>query len=397
MQLDEGGGAYVRSAYARALELIRGDDAAQVLEAAGALALLDQHKVKDQVYFIHQLFQEYFAARRLARAPDYSLLSSHWRASEVQPSLAGSMRSLAHNTPLPPLRTSGWEETVRLAAALVDDPAGFVEPLARVNLPLAGRCAAQPGVLLDETRRRLLADRLVERSRNPKADLRARIAAGLALGELGDPGLENHQGHHGESLLSPRVTIPGNVYSLGSDEDEGEPDERPPFSIHIDDFELAQCPVTNAEWRCFMKAGGYENADWWDTDDARAWRLGKLSMEKGKSGYRDLRLRLQRDFEGATTGFTPTDVEDAQSWVDADHETFETWLSGWFPEEVVHEPLYWRDPQFNNPAQPVVGFCWYEARAYRCWLSEQTGLRFSLPSEAQWEAVCRGNEQHEYA
>jgi hypothetical protein len=111
----------------------------------------------------------------------------------------------------------------------VDDPAGFIEPLARVNLPLAGRCAAQPGVLLDESRRRILAERLIERSRHPEADLRARFAAGLALGELGDTRLKSHPGPHGEYLLSSRVTIPGDVYSLGSDEGEGNPDEAPVF------------------------------------------------------------------------------------------------------------------------------------------------------------------------
>ncbi len=398
MQLDEGGGTYVRSTYARALELIGGDDAVQVLEAAGALALLDQHKVRDQVYFVHQLFQEYFASRRLAHAPDYSLLSSHWRVSEVQPPLAGITQSLAYNVPLPPLPATGWEETARLAAALTDDPAGFIEPLAQVNLPLAGRCAAQPGVRLDESRRRALSGRLIERSRHPEADLRARIAAGLALGELGDTRLESHQGPHGAYQLSPRVVIPGKVYSLGSDEGEGEPDERPRFSLRLDDFELAQFPVTNAEWRCFMQAGGYANADWWETEDARAWRLGKLSMEQEKSRYRDVRLNLQGDFEGATAGLTPTAIEQAQSWVDTDHETFETWLSDWLPEgELVREPLYWRDPRYNNPAQPVVGVCWYEARAYCCWLSEQAGRRFSLPGEAQWEVACRGSERREYA
>ncbi|MEA2078288.1 MAG: SUMF1/EgtB/PvdO family nonheme iron enzyme, partial [Pseudomonadota bacterium] len=304
---------------------------------------------------------------------------------------------LAHHEPLK-LPVTEWQETARLAAALVDDPAGFIEPLARVNLPLAGRCAAQPGVLLDESRRWALAERLIERSRHPEADLRARFAAGLALGELGDTRLESHQGAHGDYLLSSRITVPGKVYSLGSDEGEGNSDEARRFSIRIDDFELAQCPVTNAEWRCFMAAGGYENADWWETEDARAWRLGTLSMEQEKSGYRDIRLRLQRDFEEATAGFTPTAVEQVQSWVDADDETFETWLSGWFPEgEPVPEPLFWRDPQFNNPAQPVVGICWYEARAYCRWLSEQAGRRFSLPGEAQWEAACRGSGRREYA
>jgi len=60
-------------------------------------------------------------------------------------------------------------------------------------------------------------------------------------------------------------------------------------------------------------------------------------------------------------------------------------------------PPFWTDPNFNHPRQPVTAVSWHEATRYCEWLSNQTGRRFRLPTEAEWECAARGGlEQRQF-
>ena len=136
----------VRIAYDEAIAYLDHPRAEDLLEAGAALGVLDLDLGSEEVLYVHQLMQEYFAARRLVKKPDPALVAQAWRADEVSPSLAETLERLADSDPLPPLPPGGWAETTLMAAAMAADPDRFVADLMTHNLPLAGRCAAQPDV-----------------------------------------------------------------------------------------------------------------------------------------------------------------------------------------------------------------------------------------------------------
>lgn len=401
----EGGGAQVRIAYDDACDLLAHDRAEDILSAGNALALLDEDVAREEIVFFHQLLQEYFAARRLARDPDPTLVHTEWSVEAVRPSLEETLAGLPAGDPLPPLPQTGWEETALTAAPMACDPGAFIRDLMPHNLPLAARCAASPEVEVGPDLKRDLQRALIARTQDMRADLRARIAAGLALGEIGDPRFERRTGPYGAYLLPPLVTIEGGTYPMGW-EGSRYPNERPARNVGVATFRIGQFPVTNAEYALFVAAKGYEDEQWWDTEAARAWLRGK-AFEEERQSYRD-RWRIWHDnwTSDEVRALVPErmtpDQADTYVWFrELSEEGLEGWLLEQCPEgKIYRKPAFWDDARFTAPSQPVVGVSWYEARAYCKWLSANAlapeEQPYGLPTEAQFEAAARGLEGRLY-
>ncbi|MBL8172266.1 MAG: SUMF1/EgtB/PvdO family nonheme iron enzyme, partial [Acidobacteria bacterium] len=401
-------GAQVRIDFDDACDLLAdgqpGALAEALLKAGIALNVLDKDVAQYEILFFHQLLQEYFAARRLAKAPNPALVHVEWQADKVSEPLAETLAKLADGDPLPPLAQTGWEETTLTAAPMAKDSTTFVRDLIEPNLPLAARCAAAPEVQVSPELKRDLQQRLIERTQDQRADVRARIAAGEALGLLGDPRFERRSGEYGDYLLPPLVTIPGGEYTIGVNKSDYD-DEKPAGAVELAEFQIGQFPVTNAEYKLFMEAGGYEDERWWDTPEAQAWLSGEGAAEGQKQGWRDFRERLlaltDEDIRGLVKENRIT-TKQAEDWITIRNwteEEFEGQLEEKYPAgKRYHEPEVWSDARFNNPAQPVVGVTWFEARAYCNWLTANAanGLIYRLPTEAEFEAAARGKKGRQF-
>jgi len=195
-----------------------------------------------------------------------------------------------------------------------------------------------------------------------------RAEAGRLLGELGDPrsGVGVKEGWPDFDW----VEIPPGTFLMGAPGEAGDASEKPAHSVTFkQSFKISRYPVTNAQFACFVEAGGYGEERYWRTCDAAlAWWHG---------GSADLSLLDDNPRFREHVGQQLADDRNRR------------------------QPRFWRDRQWNNPNHPVVGICWYEALAYCAWLNEtqygQGGGRIRLPTEAEWEYAARGPSALVYA
>ena len=121
-----------------------------------------------------------------------------------------------------------------------------------------------------------------------------RVAAATVLAEVGDPRFVRRTYADGVAAIEPQmVEIPAGEAILGGADPEAYDDEQPECRVPVAAFELAVYPVTNAEFACFVEAGGYDDPTLW-TAGGQAWLRGEGKLDpETEQNLRELLPRLQ--------------------------------------------------------------------------------------------------------
>jgi formylglycine-generating enzyme required for sulfatase activity len=240
---------------------------------------------------------------------------------------------------------------------------------------------------------------LLDRLNAPAVHLRSRIEAGLWLGRLDDPRFPVETIAGVRVILPPVAPIAGGKATIGSNwlDRLADTDEKPRHAVPLAAYALGRYPVTNAEFACFVDAGGYEDASLW-TAGGQHWRRGEPvpGEDDPADWYLDNWRRFKDDpdeIDRRIKSGWMTQRDADQMWrilVEWPEDQVIALVRRWYPQgEIVREPRYWKDDAFNNRSQPVVGVTWYEAMAYAAWLARITGQGWRLPTEPEWEWAAR--------
>ncbi len=212
--------------------------------------------------------------------------------------------------------------------------------------------------------------------------------------------------------------IPAGTAVLGSPAGDPQalPAEQPLHSVEVAAFYLARCPVTNAEYRAFMEAGGYDDARWW-TPTGWQWRQGVLPDGGPVEEILELRhyfLLHPGELERRVAGgrMLPETAAAWQARCEQPEEAVRAAVLRDTPDGPRTQPALWADAAFNQPQQPVAGVAWYEALAYCAWLNDRltqpdadqrtrellaAAWQVRLPSEAEWEWAAGGPTHTRFA
>ncbi|MGE3536574.1 MAG: SUMF1/EgtB/PvdO family nonheme iron enzyme [Candidatus Tectimicrobiota bacterium] len=375
--------------------------------------------------FSHQLLQEQFAAQHLltlwqAGQADARRWWGSPRAQADMPAPPGGAWD-----PLPPPPPTGWEQTTILAAGMTAQPDALVRAVLACAPALAGRCLHEGGAAVSADTRQAVQQALLADLGDATLHRRVRLAAGRALGVLGDPRLLP-QDIDGITVIVPElVPVPAGTATLGSArwpwERQAYAHERPRHQVPVASFFLARFPVTNAEYACFMQAGGYATARYW-TPQGWQWRQGQGDYSGPVEEFlarRQYYVQHPREIDRRLRDgrMTPDNAAAWRQLITLSADEARQRCIAIYPVQAHEQPRYWLDPAYNAPNQPVVGVTWYEAMAYAAWLQERLALsrqlcpaaalswhsllhsgawQVRLPSEVEWEWAAGGPEHQRY-
>ncbi len=142
------------------------------------------------------------------------------------------------------------------------------------------------------------------------------------------------EAHYQDGIIM--VYILAGEFTMGSDDYDN---EKPPHNVLLDGYWMGKTEVTVGQFRIFINDNGY-----------------MTEAERSGGAY--------------------------------------VYAEGSWQEKI---DANWKNPYFSqDDKHPVVCVSWNDANAYCDWLSKKTGLKFKLPTEAQWEKAARGEDRRKY-
>lgn len=242
----------------------------------------------------------------------------------------------------------------------------FIDILIDNNeLIYAAECVINNGEMLKNK----VANSIINYLQNPKEEINIEDIhnLGLYLGSIGDLRF-NLKGEYIEPPLS-RVSMLNNI-------------------------SVSAYPVTNSEFQKFIDDNGYLNEVYWTEAKEANWFDYETILHKIFDFWSEIRLRFNSN-ENALIDFCREQAVDIKQsaclvwFLSIPDFDLKTMLREIYKKEKYLQPLFWNDPRYNNPSQPVVGVSYYEVKAYCNWLSDKTGKKYRLLSCYEWETISR--------
>ena len=127
------------------------------------------------------------------------------------------------------------------------------------------------------------------------------------------------------------------------------------------------------------------------------FRMGSPSAETGRYDNEGPvhTVTISRPIAMGQYPVTFADYDRYVSAMGAERSTDED--SGFVKTFFEKKPERPADEGWGRGRMPVINVHWYGAKAYASWLSEQTGKRYRLPSESEWEYAARAGTETAYS